>query len=685
MTFVTFLRTFVLAMVLSGALFLTACGAPEIALVGVVKDDYTGQPVPAVTLTIGDQSVTTDATGRYRLTRWTVKDALQLRATGYASATVALTTYPNLAQATPPSVTLDLALRPDTLTGTIVDAYTKQPVAGALVQTQGMSATTGSDGSFALAGLPESYTLHVSKADYAPRDEPVQRRTNVGSVLRPNTLAGSVTDRRTKQPLAGVTVKLGSVSLTTGADGAYQLKDVPETASIQLSADGYDVITKTFIGVTRLDAELRANLLKARLVDAQSGKPISFATIIAAPELGASDSAFTRIDNSSDGTFTLKGLPEQGVLQVLAPGYRKAVIAINGGTLTDTITLEPFVTKGLYITAAMAASNKQRPKYFDLIDRTELNAIVIDLKSDLRDDLGLVYYDSQVPLVKELSLSHPYMDLPTILAEAKQRGIYTIARVHMFSHDNVLADAKPEWAAKDRTTGEVFADYPGPGIRYAWLDPWNENVWNYNIALSVEAAKLGFDEINFDYIRFPSLEFDPNDKNRIQLSRENSTPEERYANIDKLLERAQRAINGAGSYLSIDVFGYTSFRPDELIGQNLSILSKHTDYIMPMIYPSHFSPGEFGMDNPARYPYEIINKSLTSGVQQVVGNRAMLRPWLQDFTLTWVPDNLIVEYGPTEVRAQIKAVEDFRVNAREAGWVLYDSANNYTEAALSPR
>jgi hypothetical protein len=320
-------------------------------------------------------------------------------------------------------------------------------------------------------------------------------------------------------------------------------------------------------------------------------------------------------------------------------------------------------------------------QYFDAIDKTELNAIVMDLKSDLRDDLGLVYYDSQTPMVLELKTSRPYIDYPKVLAEAKRRGIYTIARVHMFSHDNVLAEAKPEWAAQDRVNGGIFYDYPGPGIKYAWLDPWNKNVWEYNKALSVEAAQMGFDEINYDYIRFPSLEFAADDKVRLQLSKEPSTPEEKYANIAAVLEDAQRAINGSGAFLSICTFGYTAWRPDGLIGQDITLLSKHTDYIMPMIYPSHFTVGELGFDNPAAHPYEIIKASMERGEKLVEGNRAHLRPWLQDFTLTWVPKPLIVEYGPDKVRAQIDAVAD--VNPA-TGWVLYDSANVYTDEALKP-
>lgn len=660
---------------------LAACGGPEITLTGTITDAYTGQPVSSAAITLGESQATADANGTYRFDRWNIEDTLQISANGYEPVGIALNSQPQLAQPTPPEVTLNTTLRPNTLSGAITDEYSGQPVAGALLRVGDvLSATTGPDGRYTLAGVPESFTITVSAPDYADFSQDVARSTGFDAALRPNVVTGVITDQYSNQPLAGVTIKAGDISATTAADGRYRLAGVPAEAELQISAEGYAPITTTLQRATSFDTALRPDLLKGTLLDAASGEPIKNATIIATLTISGTDVAYTRIDNSSDGTFALKGIPEQGYIQVLAPGYRKATLELKPGTVPDTIKLEPFVTRAVYITSAMASSMERVRAYFDLIDRTELNAIVIDVKSDLRDDLGLIYYASQVPIVQELGTSRDIMDIRAILAEAKQRGIYTIARVHIFSHDNVLADAKPEWAAKDRTTGGVFADYPTPTIRYAWLDPWNTNVWDYNIQLAVEAAQLGFDEINYDYIRFPSLEFSPTDKERLQLSRE-STAEERYANIAAMLERSQRAINGVGAFLSVDVFGYTTWGPGALIGQNLAMMAEHTDYIMPMVYPSHYVAGTLGFDNPARYPYEIVRDSMERGLQQVVGKRAVLRPWLQDFTLIWVPQDQIVEYGAAEVRAQIKAVQD--VDPR-MGWTLYDSTNVYTEEALLP-
>jgi hypothetical protein len=664
------------------AAVLAACSRqPEIPLTGTITDAYTGQPVAAATISLGERTLTTDPAGGYSIPQWTVKDTLVISAQGYEPTSVELASKPDLAKPTPPAMTVDAILRPNTLRGSIVDSYTGQPIGGVLVKaTDTISATTDGSGQYTLSELPESFTLAASLEGYEPISQALARTTSTDLSLRPDTLTGIVTNSFTREPLAGAAVKAGDASATTDAEGRYRLSGVDERATVTISADGFAELSQPIERQVALDATLRPDTLKGTLVDAESGKPIVNATVIATPSRSGSDVAFSRIDKSADGAFTLSGLPEQGFIQILAPGYRKQVIEIKPGSIPAEIKLEPFQVRALYVTAAVASRPNLLVKYFDMIDRTELNAIVIDLKSDLRDDLGLVYYDSQVPIVKELGTSSPNMDIKAILAEAKARGIYTIARVHIFSHDNVLADARPDWGARDRVTGEVFADYPTPEIRYAWLDPWNQNVWDYNIQLSVEAAQLGFDEINYDYIRFPSLEFAADDKDRLQLSRE-GTAQERFDNISEMLKRSQRAINGSGAFLSVDVFGYVAFQPVELIGQSVASMAPYTDYMCPMVYPSHFVPGEFGFDNPAEHPYEIIQKSMEAGLKQIDGQRARLRPWLQDFTLIWVPDELLVEYGPDQVRAQINAVDD---SAESVGWILYDSSNRYEEAALKP-
>lgn len=669
------------------AVTLTACGGSSVTLTGTITDAYTGQPVVA-DIKIGRTKLATDGNGAFMTSKWRTKDTLEVSAAGYEPSSIPLEAQPEVNQTDVLTVTLNTALRPNTLSGTVTSAYSGAPLAGALVQvplnsTQVVSATTDTEGRYMLSGLPADFTLKVAAPDHNPFEEQVSRKTTFDAALRPSILSGIVTDQFSDAPLEGVAVMAGDATTKTSADGTYQLSGIAaDTSKVAFSLEGYAPTMEEIKRSTELDVALRPDVLAGTLVDKETGKPIRNATIIATETLPGSDVAFTRIDNSRDGAFTLEGLPEAGYVQVIAPGYRKAVIEIKPGNIDTEIELEPFMVKALYVTAAVASSLDFIKEYFDVIDQTELNAIVIDLKSDMRDDLGLIYYDSQVPIVQELGTAADRMDLPAILAEAQKRGIYTIARVQVFSHDNALADAKPEWAIKDAETGEVYADYPGPNIRYAWLDPWNQNVWDYNIQLSLEAIELGFDEINFDYIRYPDGS-DEDYRTGFIFSHPTdpeNNPDAMYQNLANFMEQSQRAINGSGAFFSVDLFGRVLVKPSMPIAQNIAVMAPYADYICPMPYPSLWWPGYLGFDNPTAHPYEVIFESVKSGQEFIEGQRAMLRPWLQDHTDPWQGAR-VVEYGPAEVRAQIDAAEATGV---VAGWMLYDSANTYTEAALKP-
>lgn len=666
------------------AALLAACGGPAVPITGTIIDAYTGKPIPSANVKLGRNELMSDASGRYQLENWSLRDTLEVSAQGYESASLPLEGQQQLAKPTPPAVTLDMQIRPNTLSGTLTDDYSGQPLAGALVKVSDtISATTSADGRYTLTGLPESFTVAINAPDHEPVTQNVNKATVLDTALRPNVVSGTITDRYTNAPVANVAVKAGDASATTDENGKYRLENVPAAATLEISADGYADLTQPIEQNTAIDAVLRPNVLQGTLLDASNDQPIPNATVIATPAPGAADVAYTRIDDSTDGRFTLDGLPEQGFVQVLAPGYKKTVIELSPGGVPETIKLEPFVSKALYVTAAVASNSELMQEYFDLIDNSELNTIVIDLKSDLRDDLGVVYYDSQVPLVKELGTSKPYLDIPALLDEAKKRDIYTIARIQLFSHDNALADAKPEWATKDRETGEVYADYPGPGIRYAYLDPTNENVWDYNIALGVEAAELGFDEVNFDYIRFSDWYGDLSGFSKaLEFSKPidpKTDPDGMYNTITGFMEKAHRAVNGSGAYMSVDVFGRVVLGPSLPIAQDITRMSPHTDYISPMPYPSLWWSGYLGFDVPAQHPYEVILESLKSSEPFFEGGYAQLRPWLQDHTDPW--QAVVVEYGPEEVRAQIDATYDYDPRV---GWMLYNSANVYTDAALKP-
>jgi hypothetical protein len=672
-------------LVLASFLLVASCSREPVILTGTITDAYTGQPVPQASVVVGETTLTTDAAGTFQTPNWQATDILAVTAPNYAALSLPLETHPEVIGNETLTVTLSMPLRPNTLSGRLTDLYTGAPIAGAeLAVTVDLSTTltttSAADGTYTFVDVPEQFALAVSADGYDPVEAAIQRSIAHDLILRPNTLSGTIIDRYSNQGVAGATVRVGTREARTADDGTYTVTDVPAgVTAVEVSADGYAPLTQELGQTTTLDAVLRPDTLVGRLIDQGSGEPIANATVIATTTFPGTDVAYTRIMGSDDGVFRLEGLPEQGFVQILSPGYTTQVIPIEPGNIPTEFALNRFTVRALYITAAVATVPSLVERYVDLIERTELNAIVVDLKSDLRDDLGLVYYDTQVPLARELGLSANYIDMPGLVQRLNERGIYTIARIQLFSHDNVLSDARPEWSIRIRETGAVYADYPGPGIRYAYLDPTNRNVWDYNIQLGVEAALMGFDEINYDYIRFPDYfgtraEFSEKLLFSEPIDAVNN-PDRMFEVITEFMDLAHRAINGAGAKMSVDVFGRVVLGPSLTIAQDIQRMGNHTDYIAPMPYPSLWWPGAFGLASPVEEPYAVLDAANASGVEQIRGEYARLRPWLQDHTDPWAYK--VVSYGPAELRAQIDATEKY---SEVDGWMLYDSANAYRGA-----
>lgn len=670
-----------LALPAAVAFVLAACGgAPKVTLTGRVIDAYTQKPVNGASLTFAErQPLQTTADGNFATTEWDAKDSVKIAAPGYEAATLKLAEKPELADTKAQTVTLDALIRPNTLSGVVTDAYTGQPIPSAQVSVSPtISATTDAKGAYTLQGVPEQFQLSLAAPDYAEAKADISRATANEMALRPNVLRGKVVDKYTGNGVAGIEVVAGEAKATTGDDGTYELRGMSENAKVVFSGGGYASTEAESGQQTSLDATLTPSTISGTVVDAATGEPLKQATVIATTTISGTDVAYTR--TGADGKYTLENVPEGAFIKALLPGYLRGETQVKAGGMSAELKLEPHFAKSLYLKANVASFGMETVnKYFDVIDQTELNSIVIDLKSDNLEDVGFIYYQSQVPEVVEAETSADYMPIREMLAEAKNRGIYTVARVHIFAHDNALLEKHPDWYVQ-RDGKPWFADF---GI--AWLDAYDERVWDYNIKLAVEAAQLGFDEIQFDYIRFPS---DGDMTGTVFKGPRDwrNDPQPMFDAIGRLTERAQRAINGAGAYFSVDVFGYAAWRPQENIGQNLHIMGKHIDYVYPMVYPSHFLFGELGFDNPGAHPFEIVDMSMQKVKDQLDGDasRAKVKPWLQDFTLIWVPDEYIVEYGAPEVRAQIDAAEK-NVASGVTGWSLWDSDNDYEAGALKPQ
>lgn len=314
------------------------------------------------------------------------------------------------------------------------------------------------------------------------------------------------------------------------------------------------------------------------------------------------------------------------------------------------------VVKGIYLTAYSAGNPKRIEEIIDLIKKTELNAVVIDIK----DYSGLVLYNTKVELANKLGLKDVRIkNLPDLIKKLHEQKIYVIARQTVFQ-DPVLAERRPEWALRDKN-GKIWRDKSG----LSWVDMSNKYVWAYNLQIAKEAAGLGFDEINFDYIRFPS---DGQIKNIVY-----KTSQKKYEVMGDFFHYLNQEISDEPVWISVDLFGLTMEHKDDLgIGQRIVDAINEVDYICPMMYPSHYYPGHLNLTNPADHPKEIIANGIAKGLPLFANTRAKFRPWLQAF-------NLGAVYDAQKIRAQIDEVE----KNSPYGWMLWNASNKYTAAGLN--
>ncbi|MEK7625022.1 MAG: putative glycoside hydrolase [Patescibacteria group bacterium] len=314
--------------------------------------------------------------------------------------------------------------------------------------------------------------------------------------------------------------------------------------------------------------------------------------------------------------------------------------------------------KAVYLTAYSAGSSKKLNEIISLIDRTELNAVVMDIK----DYSGLVLFKTKVPLANKLHLvDNRYSNLSSTIKKLHDHHIYVIARQTVFQ-DPVLAEKSQDLALK-KVGGGLWRDHKG----LAWVDPTKKGVWDYNVAIAKDAVEYGFDEINFDYIRFPS---DGNMKTVVY----SNLKEKKYQVMAKFYEYLNSKLRQLPVWISLDFFGFVMEKTGEddmNIGQRLEDALPMTDYISPMMYPSHYPSGHLGLANPAAHPALVIRNGMTLGAPRFEGKRAELRPWIQAF-------NMGAVYDGSMIRAQIDEIEKFP----NAGWLLWNAANRYSGAGL---
>ena len=395
-----------------------------------------------------------------------------------------------------------------------------------------------------------------------------------------------------------------------------------------------------------------ASALDGLVIDAATGKGIADATVVAGSELRRTD---------AEGRFHLDA-PHPADISARAPGYRRQQVSAGAASQPVMLALAPFRPKALYLSAYGIGHAGLRGDALELISQTELNALVIDLKGDR----SIVPHRSAAHAAAGIGPQSPVTvaDMAGLVKQLHAQGVYLIARIVVFKDDR-LADAHPEWAVHD-VQGRMWHDRE----ELAWIDPFQHEAWAFSLGVAEEAAAFGFDEVQFDYLRFP-------DATGLRFSQP-STEASRTAAIAGFLRAARERLAPYNVFVSADVFGYICWNEnDTQIGQQLEALVGEVDYLSPMLYPSGFTFGIPGHRDPVAAPYEIVHHSLQRALARTGVPALRFRPWLQAFR-DYAFDRR--EFGSAQVRAQIDAADALGTD----GWMLWNAHNRYSAGGLEP-
>ena len=352
-----------------------------------------------------------------------------------------------------------------------------------------------------------------------------------------------------------------------------------------------------------------------------------------------------------------------GNIQLDRPAWESKSVRWEGKRTELTLDMEPRMIRALRVGGDKAGDDAKWEELLELADKTGVNAFVVDTK----DEGGSVFHDTEVELAHEIGAVREFYDLDKVIRDMDEHGLYKITRIVTFQ-DNFLAQARPELAASDSTTGDVWQNYKG--IR--WLDPTDRDSWEYPLALAEEACRRGFDEIQFDYIRFPSdgpvsqLVFD--ELRGGSGYYEPETQAFRISTIASFLEEAHKRLNRMGCAVAADIFAITlESSSDEGIGQAPGVFSNYIDVLSPMIYTYTYGPGWKGWPDPNEHAVELVSIALDAGIPKLEGF-SIYRPWLQ---------RAFIEAD------EILAIQDV-AEQRNMGWMLWSANTAFDSAHLPP-
>lgn len=606
-----------------------------------------GAPVPGARATLGESSATADDDGRLEVEAHT-GGALAVACPGYLPLEVPQADVA-AALAEPANDAMTVTLTPRALEGTVTRADSGAPVSGTTITVGDATAITDAQGHYRIERVEPGTPITVEGPAHRAVEGLVyegQERQDV--TVEPWKVTLTVTDEA-GQPLAGAVAAVGEHAATTDAAGLVEVQPLHGVA-ITVTLDGYAPATPLYEGQETLSVALAQARLGAQVRNKATGEPVQRARALVYRE-GQDVPEVVPLD--ADGRFAIEDARDVARLLIKAPGHRVYEVPTLETSPMD-IALEPFEARAVYIPFMLLALPDRINKILTMVDESEeLNAVVVDVKGDQ----SFIAWESEVPLAQEVGAYYRgLMDLDEFLRLCHERDIYVIARMVMFKDDN-LASTKPEWMAT-YADGRPYVDLEG----LRWVDPFRREVRDYNLDLAREIALMGFDEVQLDYVRFPS-----DGSVRGLTFSEESTFESRTRAIAEFCAEMRDTLAPTPAFYSADIFGLVMWVDpgrDMGIGQRMEDVAPFVDYLSPMLYPTTFGPGNLGYQNPGLHPYEVVYRSVRKTQER---SDTLVRPWLQHYSIGGI------HYGMLELLKQKKAAED----RQSSGWIYWNSRGQY--------
>lgn len=571
-----------------------------------------GAPIQRAAVTIAGRSAFSDARGYFEIQFPRGTHELRAFAEGYQDAAQEINAGDFFAQ----NFSARLALEPKQFRARVVDAQNK-PIANANVQINDETLQTNAQGEFIARNLKNGTKIKISAPGYRTVTANIQSggdgKQIVTIPLAPSELRVIVVDATNDKPLPGVRVSVNGSFLNTDANGAVVLQGLTQGTALSAQAPGYAAANAQLGNETELTIKLQPTSLNGRVIDSVTQQPIANARLILNGTMPQTD---------AQGKFHLDDFSQIKRIFVKKPGYALGAFDLKQGGAQD-FALTPFQAKGIHLYYGIKRADTER--VLDQFKNTEMNAVVFDVK----EDPGYILWDSQTALAKQIGAFVPREYTAQQEVETcRAYNLYCIARVTVFK-DVLLAKNRPDLALHDANGNLLYEN-----AAY-WTDPAEQEVQEYHIGLAQELAAMGFDEIQFDYIRYPGT--------RNVSVNEFGDRDYRVNTLANFLQRSADALAPTTAFFSGDVFGLTTATTDEQgIGQVWEDIAPHFDYISPMMYPSTWRyatdlwGAAFGIKNCGdayACPYDIMRYGTSKAQERTQNNWTLVRPWLQAYQM----------------------------------------------------